>query len=481
MIKIVGLGPGSKDAITIGTLDMLRNSKRVYFRTEIHPNVNYLRELGVKFQSYDNKYESSNAFDEVYESIAKDLVEKHKENEDIVYAVPGHPLVAEKSVNILLKLCEESNIETHIYPAISFIDAMMESLKLDPVNGIKVIDAFDIKNQILDKRVGTVITQVYNKFIASEVKLALLEYYKDNMEIYFVRAAGVKELESIRKIPLYELDRQEDIDYLTSIYIPKDLKAATDFQDLLDIMETLRGENGCPWDREQDHKSLKRSLIEECYEAIDAIEKDDDENLVEELGDILLQVVFHAQIGKEDGFFDINDIIKGICEKLINRHPHVFGDVSIHSSKEVLKNWEEIKYEEHGFESYTDELKHISKTLPALIRADKVQKKAAKLGFDWENIEPALDKVIEEYKEIKDVYKSHNKSKITEELGDLIFSVVNVARFLDIDPEYALNYTIDKFISRFYYIETKVKELGKDITEMTLKELDEFWQMSKEQ
>src|SRR3712207_5779670 len=152
------------------------------------------------------------------------------------------------------------------------------------------------------------------------------------MEIYFVRAAGVKELEIIRKIPLYELDRQEDIDYLTSIYIPKDLKAATDFQDLLDIMETLRGENGCPWDREQDHKSLKRSLIEECYEAIDAIEKDDDENLVEELGDILLQVVFHAQIGKEDGFFNINDIIKGICEKLINRHPHVFGDISIESS-----------------------------------------------------------------------------------------------------------------------------------------------------
>ena len=481
MIKIVGLGPGSKDAITIGTLDMLKNSQNVYFRTEIHPNVNYLKELGVKFESYDNKYESSHAFDEVYESIAKDLVEKHKENEDVVYAVPGHPLVAEKSVNILLKLCEERNIETHIYPAISFIDAMMESLKLDPVNGIKVIDAFDIQNQILDKRVGTVITQVYNKFIASEVKLALLEYYKDDMEIYFVRAAGVKELESIRKIPLYELDRQEDIDYLTSIYIPKDLKAATDFQDLLDIMETLRGENGCPWDREQGHKSLKRSLIEECYEAIDAIEKDDDENLVEELGDILLQVVFHAQIGKEDGFFNINDIIKGICEKLINRHPHVFGDASIDSSKEVSKTWEEIKHKEHGFESYTDELKHISKTLPALIRADKVQKKAAKVGFDWDDIEPALDKIIEEYNEIKSVYKSHNKSKITEELGDLIFSTVNVARFLDIDPEYALNYTIDKFISRFYYIETKVKELGKDITEMTLQELDEFWEMSKEQ
>ncbi|KGM96052.1 nucleoside triphosphate pyrophosphohydrolase [Clostridium botulinum] len=480
MIKIVGLGPGSKDAITIGTLDILKNSENVYFRTEIHPNVEYLKRLGVDFESYDNKYESSEAFDEVYESIAKDLIEKHKIHRDLVYAVPGHPLVAEKSVNILLQLCENNGIEVRILPAISFIDAMMESLKLDPVNGVKVIDAFDIKNQILDKRVGTVITQVYNKFIASEVKLALLEYYRDDMDIYFVRAAGVEGLESIRRIHLYELDRQEDIDYLTSIYIPRNINVATDFQDLLDIMEQLRGENGCPWDKEQDHNSLKRSLIEECYEVIDAIEKEDDENLVEELGDILLQVVFHAQIGKEEGYFNINDIIRAICDKLIKRHPHVFGNLGISDATDVLKNWDEIKHKEKGFVTYTDELKHISKCLPALIRAEKIQKKAAKVGFDWDNIEPALNKVLEEYEEVKDVYKSHNKEKIIEEVGDLIFSVVNVARFLDIDPENALNYTIDKFISRFYYIENKVKKLDKDITEMSLEELDNFWEMSKE-
>ncbi len=174
-----------------------------------------------------------------------------------------------------MKLCDENNIEYKILPAVSFIDAMMESLKIDPIEGIKVIDAFDMKNQILDKRIGTIITQVYNQLIASEVKLKLLEYYNDDTEIYYVRAAGIEGQESIRKIPLYELDMQEDIDYLTSVYIPKDLKNKKDFNDLVSIIDTLRGEDGCPWDREQTHESLKNQLIEECYEVIDAIDNED--------------------------------------------------------------------------------------------------------------------------------------------------------------------------------------------------------------
>lgn len=479
MIKVVGLGPGSKDAVTMGTFEVLKNSTNVYFRTEIHPNVEYLKSLGIKFESYDYKYESLESFDEVYEDIAKDLIEKHKKYGDIVYAVPGHPLVAEKSVSNLIELCKKENIEIDILPAISFIDALMESLKIDPISGIKVIDAFDMENQILDKRLGTIITQVYNKFIASEVKLKLLKYYSDDMEIYFVRAAGVKELESIRKIHIYELDRQDDIDHLTSIYVPKNLEGTKDFHDLLNVMETLRGEDGCPWDREQDHKSLKRYLIEECYEVLEAIDEEDEDKLIEELGDVLLQVVFHAQIGKEDGYFNINDVIKGICNKLIYRHPHVFGEAEVSNSKEVLVNWDDLKKKEKGLETYTEELKHIPKNLPALLRAEKVQKKASKVGFDWKDVKPALDKIIEELKEVKEVYNSKNKGKIIEEVGDLIFSCVNVARFLDIDPEDALNYTIDKFISRFEYIEKKAKEIGTKLTDMSLEDMDKLWEMSK--
>ena len=201
---------------------------------------------------------------------------------------------------------------------------LLQSLKLDPIEGLKIIDAFDIKNQVLDKRVGLLITQVYNKSICTDVKLALLDYYKDDMEIYFVRAAGIKGLECTRKIKLYELDRQEDIDYLTTIYIPKDLKATLDFHDLIEVMNTLRAENGCAWDKEQTHESMKKFLIEECYEVLEAIDLKDEDKIIEELGDVLLQVIFHAQIGKEDGYFNINDVIKGVTNKMITRHPHIF-------------------------------------------------------------------------------------------------------------------------------------------------------------
>jgi len=479
MIRIVGLGPGAKEALTLGTLEVLKNSSKIYLRTEKHPTVEYLKTSNIKFETYDNIYDKSESFDQVYDSIARDLLEKQRNFNDIVYAVPGHPLVAEKSVTILLKLCEENGIETEILTAVSFVDALMESLKIDPIEGIKIIDAFDMKSQVLDKRVGIIITQVYDKFIASEVKLALMEYYKDDTEIYFVRAAGVKGMESIRKIPLFKLDRQEDIDYLTSLYIPKDLEGTKDFYDLLEIMEKLRSENGCPWDKVQTHESLKKYLIEESYEVLEAIDEKDDDKITEELGDVLLQIVFHAQVGKEEGFFNINDVISGICNKMIIRHPHVFGTINVDTSEEVLVNWDKIKKKEQGLNSYTDELKHVPKNLPALMRAEKVQKKAAKVGFDWDKVECALDKVLEEYYEVKNVYKGKNKVKIIEEIGDLIFASVNVARFLDIDPEFALNYTIEKFIKRFAYIEEIGRSKGVDMANMTLDQMDELWEKAK--
>lgn len=479
MLKIMGLGPGAYEALTIGALKELKNNKNIYFRTEKHPTVDFLKDEGIKFESYDHAYEKYDSFDDVYKYIAEDLITKIKDDEDLIYAVPGHPLVAEKSVINLIELCKENNIQYEVLPAVSFVDAMMEALQVDPIEGVKIIDAFDMKNQILDKRVGTIITQVYNNFIASEVKLRLLEGYEDDTEIIFVRAAGVEGLESIRKIPLYELDWQEDIDYLTSIYIPKDLGNKKDFQDLLDIIETLRNPGGCPWDREQTHESLKSALLEECYEVIDAIENEDEDALIEELGDVLLQVVFHASIGKEDGYFDIMDVIGGISNKMINRHPHVFGNEEANTSEQVLVNWDEIKKEEKGIKTLTEEMQNIAKSLPATTRAYKVQKKAKKVGFDWDDVNCAMDKVKEELNEIKEVYNCEDKSIIEGEVGDLLFACINVARFLEVDGELALDKTIKKFIKRFSYIENESIKNNKNLKDMTLEDMDKLWEEAK--
>ena len=479
MIKIIGLGPGAESALTLGAIKALEEGKNIYFRTEKHPTVDYLRNKVQNFKTYDHYYESSENFDEVYKNIANDIINKYEVEGELVYAVPGHPLVAEKSVFNVIDLCDKKGIKYEIVPAVSFIDAMMDALKIDPIEGLKVIDAFDISNQILDKRIGTIITQVYNNLIASEVKLRLLDYYNDDTEIYYVRAAGIVGEESIRKIPIYELDMQEDIDYLTSIYIPRDLKNKKDFNDLVEIIDTLRGEDGCPWDMEQTHESIKNELLEEAYEVIDAINNDDIDSIIEELGDVLLHVVFHSSIGKDDGYFNIYDVISAICNKMIYRHPHVFGDKEVSSSEEVLKNWEEIKKTEKEFETITEEMNSIAKALPSLIKAHKIQKKAARVGFDWDKVEDAADKVKEELNEVLDVYKTGNKDKIKGEVGDLIFACVNISRMLEINEEEALNTTIKKFISRFSFIEEEALKVNKNLKDMTLEEMDKLWEESK--
>lgn len=482
MIKIIGLGPGSYESLTVGTLNELKNEKNIFLRTEKHPTVEYLKKENISFTTYDSVYDTKDSFDDVYNDIAKDLIKKHQMYGNIIYAVPGHPLVAEKSVSILIDLCKENNVPYKILPAVSFIDAVMESLKIDPIEGLKIIDAFDIRNQILDKRIGTIVTQVYSKLIASEVKLALLDQYDDETEIYFVRAAGIKDEESIRKIKLYELDMQQDIDYLTSIYIPKDMGNKKDFNDLLELVEILRSENGCPWDKKQTHDSIKKSIIEESYEVKDAIDNKDYDALIEELGDVLFQVVFHSSIGKEDGYFNISDVIKGIYDKMVLRHPHVFSNENgIDSVDKVLVKWDEIKKDEKGFDTLKDELNGVAKALPALLRAYKVQKKAGRDGLDFENTENTLEKVKEELNEVTDVYKMDKMDRIEEEIGDLLFSCVNVSRFLNIDAEEALNKATDKFIERTGYVESECLKQGKKIKDLSLKEIDKIWVSSKKQ
>ena len=256
-----------------------------------------------------------------------------------------------------------------------------------------------------------------------------------------------------------------------------EIKKRYHFEDLLRIMEILRSDNGCMWDRAQDHHSIRRNFIEETYEVCEAIDNEDTVLLKEELGDVLLQVVFHSRIEEEKGSFNIDDVADGICKKLIFRHPHIFGSVNVSSTEDILTLWDEMKKTEKGQKSATDTLNSVARSLPALIRAEKVQRKAAKVGFDWDDISGALDKVQEELDEIKRAL--NGDGDVPEEVGDLLFAAVNVARFAKTDPEGALNNTTEKFIRRFSYVENTANAQGKQLENMTLQEMDDLWNEGK--
>ncbi|MDF2839378.1 MAG: mazG [Clostridia bacterium] len=477
---IIGLGSGDYKQLTLSAVEQLKSADILILRTEKHPTVDYIKSLGISFHTCDDIYDSAQTFEATYSQIGERVIQSCQEDKNVVYAVPGHPMVAEKSVELIVEKAKGS-IEVEIMPAVSFIDSILTALQIDPAYGLKIIDGLSLDTQKPDVGCGNIITQVYSRFVASEIKLKLMERYNDDTEIFVIKAAGVKGLERIEKIPLYELDRIDWVDYLTSVYIPNQGEETKfkSMDELVALMARLRGEGGCPWDREQTRDSLKPYLLEETYEVLDAIEKNDIDLLVEELGDLLLQVVFHAQIAKEDGEFDINDIITGLVSKLVERHPHVFGDVIATTESGALKSWEASKRKLKGIATYTQTLVDIPEVLPNLMRSYKVQQKAALVGFDWDDVKDAIAKVDEELEEVKEVYNTGNKQIIEEEIGDLLFAVVNVARFLKIQPELALRGTIEKFIRRFQYIEESGLQSGKKIDKMTLQEMDLLWNQAK--
>lgn len=256
-------------------------------------------------------------------------------------------------------------------------------------------------------------------------------------------------------------------------------KNSYDMLDLIEIMRILREPGGCPWDAEQTHESIKKNLIEETYEVIEAINKNDKELLCEELGDLLMQVVFHAQMESEEGSFEFNDITDGICKKLIERHPHVFGQVSISGVDDVLTNWDAIKRKTKGQKTTTQSMNSVPRELPALMRATKLQKKAADVGFDWSDVSGALDKLEEEISELRQAIGNNDCENMAEELGDVLFSAVNVSRFIKTDAEEALTSASDKFLARFTKVEALAQERNIDMKSSSLEELDRLWDEAK--
>ncbi|ULT57134.1 nucleoside triphosphate pyrophosphohydrolase [Neobacillus drentensis] len=482
-IEVLGLGAGDLEQLPVGVYRKILKANHLFLRTKEHPVVSSLEKEGLTYVSFDSVYEKHDQFEAVYEEIVQTLLQEAI-TESVIYAVPGHPLVAERTVQLLLEYGPEKGIQITIGGGQSFLDAIFASLKIDPVEGFQLLDGTALLASQLQLEQHMFISQVYDQFIASEVKLTLMEKLPDDYEVYIVTAAGSSQ-ESIEKVALYELDRKVTVNNLTSVYVPpvKDEQILLkDFAKLRGIIAILRGPEGCPWDKEQTHESLKRYLIEETYEVIEAINSDDIDHLVEELGDVLLQVMLHAQIGEDDGYFSIDDIIEGLSEKMVRRHPHVFGNRKADTAEQVVQNWQEIKQQEKGSQQPASLLEGVSLAQPNLLRAYELQKKAAKVGFDWKEIQPALEKVKEELDEFVNELDGTEEGLLLakKEFGDLLFAFVNVARFLSIHPEEALFETNEKFIRRFRYVEEKVKNSGRSFEEHTLEQLDLYWDEAKE-
>jgi tetrapyrrole methylase family protein/MazG family protein len=477
-IVVIGLGPGDFGLVTGQTLALLETRPALYLRTARHPAVAGLAGRGIPFTSYDCLYEKYATFDEVYAAIAADVVARAG-NERVVYAVPGSPAVAERTVALIREAAGAAGLGFSVLPAMSFLDLLYARLGLDPVAGLTVTDAADVA--ALPPELGTalVVTQVYNARVASEAKLALMELYPDDFPVTVARNLGLAD-EEVRTVPLYELDRLPAIDHLTSVYVarPPRRTAAFSLDPVVDIMARLRSPGGCVWDLEQSHPSLRRYIVEEVYEVLEAIELADADKLCEELGDLLLQIVFHARIAEECGDFSMQDVVDTVTDKMVRRHPHVFGDISVRDAAEVVVNWEKIKRREHPGER-PGVLDGVPKGLPSLMRAFKLQAKAAKVGFDWNSVAPVWEKIYEELDELRRAADGGAREAVEEELGDVLFSVVNLARFFDIEPETALNVTNNKFVRRFARVEAAVKGRGLKWKDFTLEQLDELWNEAK--
>ncbi|HWI53873.1 MAG TPA: nucleoside triphosphate pyrophosphohydrolase [Symbiobacteriaceae bacterium] len=482
-ITIVGLGPGSPGHLTVGALDALKSGRPVLLRTAIHPTVDALRAMGVQFATCDDLYERAHSFEAVYQAVAERVLQ----HEDVVFAVPGHPLVGESSVKLIVARSPE-RVEFITGP--SFLDTLLITLGLDPVDGMELLDALQLDRRLPSGDLPAVIMQLHSRGVASDAKLSLMERYPDDHPAILVRAAGVPGEERRVECLLHELDHYDWVDYLTTLYLPP-LKQSRPIEanprrwaparwpvdPLVEVMARLRApEGGCPWDQEQTHESLRKYLLEEAYEVVEAIDRGDPDDICEELGDVLLQVAFHAQVARENGTFDLHDIVQGITEKLVRRHPHVFGDVEAKTAEDVTRNWEAIKRQEKGDRAPESLLKGISTALPALSRAGEVQKKAAKVGFDWDDIAGPVAKVREELAEVLAATPDEQEG----EVGDLLFAVVNLARMLKVDPELALSGTTAKFIRRFQHIERRAAEQGRVLSEMTLSDMDLLWDEAKQ-
>nr|WP_026045746.1 nucleoside triphosphate pyrophosphohydrolase [Paenisporosarcina sp. TG-14] len=479
-ITVLGLGAGDLDQLPLGVYKTLVKAQRLYVRTAEHPVLQELGNEGITYKSFDEIYEKHDGFEAVYQEIVETLITLAQSG-PLFYAVPGHPLVAEQTVQWLVDAEKEGRIQLEIVGGQSFLDPIFNALRIDPIEGFQLLDGTMFKRDDVHMSQHVLIAQVYDAYSASDVKLTLMEKYPEDYLVTIVTAAGTSE-EVLRVVPLYELDRATELNNLTTIYVPpvssreERIKEWSTFRE---IITKLRAPDGCPWDREQTHETLKKYLIEEVHEFLQAVNEQDDDGMIEELGDVLLQVFLHAQIGEDNGYFSLEDVLESVSSKMIHRHPHVFSDVEVEGTEDVLRNWQQLKSVEKGNHKKRI-LEGQERSESSLLTSYNFQKSAAKVGFDWPNAEGAWLKFDEEWQEFKHEITDGTATSQLDELGDVLFTIVNVARFYGLSPEEAMMHANRKFKTRFHYVEDSVAQGKGEFSAYTLSELEKFWQQAKQ-
>ena len=457
---VAGLGPAGSELLTAETIAAIERVPHRWVRTSRHPAAAAVPGA----TPFDHLYEQGSTLEGVYAAIVEHLVAAAAEHGEVLYLVPGSPLVGERSVELLRA---DGRAAIELLPALSFVDLAWARLGVDPLaEGVRLVDGHRFATEAAGERGPLLVAQCDSPLILSEIKLAVDDAGLPSAgrpTVTVLQRLGLPD-EQVSHVAWDDLDRAVEPDHLTALWIPELAvpvgRALLAFEELV---RTLR--QRCPWDREQTHATLGGHLLEEAYETVESIDSGDPAHLCEELGDLLFQVVFHAVLGAEAGEFNLADVARGIHDKLVLRHPHVFGDVRAETAGQVTANWDRIKQAEKGRDSVMD---GIPRALPSLLYAAKVQRRAASVGFDWDSVEGAYPKVEEELAELR-------ADPSEEELGDLLFAVVNVARHLGLEPEAAMRAATAKFRERFAGVEALAAARGLDLAGLDLAGLDALW------
>jgi len=468
-ITVVSLGPGSPDLLTLGALKALQAADRVLLRTSRHGAVKLLQEEGIAFSSLDHLHEGCEDFDSFIQAAVRAVMEQAAEAA-LVYAVAD--ATGDETVRALQAAAGD---KLTLLPGLPLSAPLLTAAL--PASPVMLASAVDL--QVHNAQQPLCVVELDSAILAGEVKLKLLDTYGEDARVAFFPPSEAA-LRAPVIFPLTELDRQPRYDHTCGCLVfpmPLTQRQQFDPEDLLAIMRKLRAPDGCPWDREQTHQSLAKYLVEEANEAACALLEDDWDGAAEELGDVFLQLAFHAVVGEAHGTFTWADMLKAICEKLIRRHPHVFGGKSLDSAGEVLAQWDQIKQQERSRSEPGQRMLDVPRGMAPLMRAEKVQQLAAKAGFDWDSALEALPKVIEEAEELKKALTEGTGA--AEELGDLFFSCINMARLMDVPADQAIHFTTEKFIRRYIWMEKAIKNDGKDWNLLTINEMGVYWERSK--